>query len=452
MKAVGSRPAERRAEAQADADLRHAIARHERAVVVEARDPEGLGEAPQNRELDHVCADASQAHARQVEFAHRGGLRPGRREQVVPEARTVGDGGAAARDQRKPLHRPAGEVAGRQQVDAALCAHRRQDEPDQAHVVIERQPAHARIVIVEPLRGDRPVDVRHELVLSYVDTERRTRAAGRELHVARHARAERPQVGLGLGNGVEVRHPSGKARRRAFRGGLGELDQFVGGEYAHRLRCNDLLPELKDVVRLGAKPDRYRNGNRNDAGILGTEEGDAKARPCVRDQDQPFARRNPGADQAAREGLRVGLELPVGQTGQQPPAGIEEVEAGLAPRGIVQRLAQAGEAAAAEGQGHVVGGRRDRYLATRVRLQGRRIALHAASRSIGRRGIWMKRRQDSSDRRHRTISQSVRTKRVTARLTGPVGSSRPSEERRYRRQVFWLTGHSSCPSSQTEVQ
>jgi hypothetical protein len=34
----------------------------------------------------------------------------------------------------------------------------------------------------------------------------------------------------------------------------------------------------------------------------------------------------------------------------------------------------------------------------------------------------------------------------------PVGLSRPSEERRYRRQVFWLTGRSLRLSSQTEVQ
>ena len=88
-------------------------------------------------------------------LAQRPGLRPAG-DQLVAEARAVGDRGAAPRDQRQPLQGAAREVAGRQQVDAALRAHRRQHEADQAHVVIERQPAHARIVGGDLLAASEP--------------------------------------------------------------------------------------------------------------------------------------------------------------------------------------------------------------------------------------------------------------------------------------------------------
>ena len=269
--------------------------------------------------------------------------------------------------------------------------------------MIERQPAHAGIILVELLGGDRPVDVRHELVLADVDAERRSRAAGGELDVAGHARAERPKFGRGLGKGIEDRHPSGETSRRAFGGGLCELDQFVGRQHAHGLRGGDLLPELENIVRLGAETDRHGHGHGDDAGVLGAEESDAEAGPGVGDQDQPFARLDAGADQAARKGHGLGAEMPVGQGGLEVAAGIEEVEAGLAPGGIVQRLAQAGEAAAAEGQGYVMGRSRHRDPAIRARLQGRNITLHLVGYAIGRHGILKKRRWDSSDRRHRTL-------------------------------------------------
>ena len=181
---------ERWCEAQSHADLGHAVARHEGALV-EACRLEGFGEAAKDRKLDHVGPDACKPQARQVEFGEGRGLRPARQE-VVAEARAVGDGRAATRDQRKPLHRPPGEVARGQQVDGALRAHRREDEADQAHVVIERQPANARIGVVQSLRGDRSVDVRHELVLTDVDAQRHAGAARRELDVASHAGTERP--------------------------------------------------------------------------------------------------------------------------------------------------------------------------------------------------------------------------------------------------------------------
>ena len=188
--AVGPQAGKSAAEAQADADFGQAVARHEGASV-EAPGGEGVGEAVERRGPDHVGADACQFQARQVEVARH--LRLGAAgDQLVAEARTVGDGGAASRDQRQPLQGPACEVARRQKVDAALGAHRRQHETDQAHVVIERQPAHAGIAGVDLLARQRAVDVGHELVLADIDAQRPARAAGRVLHIAALARAERP--------------------------------------------------------------------------------------------------------------------------------------------------------------------------------------------------------------------------------------------------------------------
>src|SRR6266851_2509147 len=117
--ALANRPVEPEAceavpEAQADADFSHAVARQKRPRI-EARRREGFGEAVQHRRLDHVGADARDLEARQIELAGHLALRAAR-HQVVAEARAVGDGGAATRDQRQPLHRPAGKIARRQKI------------------------------------------------------------------------------------------------------------------------------------------------------------------------------------------------------------------------------------------------------------------------------------------------------------------------------------------------
>mgnify|MGYP000951189768 CR=1 FL=1 len=71
-----------------------------------------------------------------------------------------------------------------------------------------------------------------------------------------------------------------------------------------------------------------------------------------------LAARDAGADQAAREGMGLGLEFPIGQAGEQPAAGFEEIQPGVAVRGVVQRLAQAGETAAAKREAGIAGGSR----------------------------------------------------------------------------------------------
>ena len=110
----------------------------------------------------HVAADAGMAPARRSRSAGTSrGAAPG---ELVAEGRAVGDRGAVIRDQVEPQHRPAREIARRQVVDRDLRRQRRQQEADQAHVVIERQPGDG-AVARDDLEAGRPGDAR-ELAIS----------------------------------------------------------------------------------------------------------------------------------------------------------------------------------------------------------------------------------------------------------------------------------------------
>ena len=97
--------------------------------------------------------------ARQVEVAHA-------LESAGDEhPREVGAGGDAAPVLGDPLHPVAGmgeEVlrGGQHEIDAE--AHRRGQEPDQSHVVIQREPRHHDVVVVELGGGGDGVEVRSE--------------------------------------------------------------------------------------------------------------------------------------------------------------------------------------------------------------------------------------------------------------------------------------------------
>ena len=121
---------------------------------------------------------------------------PRRVGKVVAEARAVGDGAAVARDDVQPLHRPAREVARRQVVDRELAGERRHQEADQAHVVIERQPAHGAVARdeIEAGRPGHAGEIGHQRPLGDLHAVRMARAAGGELDVAEVGGPERPQV------------------------------------------------------------------------------------------------------------------------------------------------------------------------------------------------------------------------------------------------------------------
>jgi hypothetical protein len=101
-----------------------------------------------------------------------------------------------------------------------------------------------------------------------------------------------------------------------------------------------------DIARLAPKTDWNRHGDRYHTGILGSEKGDAELRTGIGDHQQALAARDLRANQAAGKTLRPVPKIPVGQTVQQAPPCIEEIETGLSLRSIVQCLTKASKATA----------------------------------------------------------------------------------------------------------
>jgi hypothetical protein len=130
-------PAQRR-HGQSQGRFGHAVAGHERGGV-EAAPGEAFGELFQGGRAHHVAADARGPPSREVVGVQRGGGRPAGAE-FVAEGGAEGDAAAVAGDQLQPQQGTPHEGAGGQEVDAHLVAQRAEQEPDQAHVVIERQP------------------------------------------------------------------------------------------------------------------------------------------------------------------------------------------------------------------------------------------------------------------------------------------------------------------------
>jgi hypothetical protein len=100
--------------------------------------------------VDRLGAVEGDAQAGQVELV--GPLeRP--RGQHVREVRPGGGGAAVGRD---PLHPPGGaggEVLGGAEHQAGAGRHGERHDPDQAHVVVERQPGHQHVVLDVELPG-----------------------------------------------------------------------------------------------------------------------------------------------------------------------------------------------------------------------------------------------------------------------------------------------------------
>ncbi len=179
---------------------------------------ERLGEAVEHVRPDHVATDAGVAPARQVEVGRHlvGGAARG---EVVAEARAVGDGAAIARDQVEPLRRPAREVARRQIVDRELARERRHQEADQAHVVIERQPARGAVAYnhVEAGRPGHAGKIGHQGALRDLHAVRMARAARGELDVAEVGRPERAEIDRFLRQRVDRRQAAMQADGREIR-------------------------------------------------------------------------------------------------------------------------------------------------------------------------------------------------------------------------------------------
>ena len=297
---VGAHAGAVRAEGDGEAHLGHAVARDE-GLAVKARRLEGRGEAVEHVGADHVAADAGMAPARQVEIGRHlvGGAARG---EVVAEARAVGDGAAILRDQVQPLRRPAREVARRQVVERELRRERRHQEADQAHVVIERQPAHGAIARhdVEPGRPGDAREIGHQRGLGDLHAMRLARAARGELDVAKvgwpRADAGRP---------ASPAAPRSPTSRRAgappgTRGSLGQkARQVLDAHGRDRARGRELTAQLVDIGVLAADADGHRHRHRQQAGVLGAEEAVEEARPGIRRNKNALAGCEPRADQAA---------------------------------------------------------------------------------------------------------------------------------------------------------
>ena len=336
---VGAHAGAVRAEGDGEADLGHAVARDE-GLAIEAHALERLGEAVEHVGPDHVAADSGVAPAREVEIGRQlvGGAAGG---EVVAEARAVGDGAAVARDQVQPLRRPAREVARRQIIDRELARERRHGEADQAHVVIERQPAHGAIARhhVEPGRARHAGEIGHQRALRDLHAVRMARAARRELDVAEVGRAQRPQIDRLLRQRLERGQAAMKADSRELPGGVGqEAGEIVDADGRHRARRRELAAQLIEIGLLAADPDGDRDRHGQQAGILGAEEDVEEAGPGVgRDQD-PIAHGKARADQAAGGDMGALADLAPGEGRENLAPDIIKGDPGLAPRRIVQHL------------------------------------------------------------------------------------------------------------------
>ncbi len=169
-------------EAQRQGGLGHAVAGDEGASV-EADGCETLGEGGHHVRPDHVAADPRGAPGGEVQAIQRQGLgAPG--AELIAEGGAVGDAGLSARDQVQPQHGPAHEGRGGQQVQRHLAGHGRQEEPDQAHVVIERQPGDGAVrrPDLQPVFADGR-DIGHQGAVGHRHAQREAGAARGELQV-----------------------------------------------------------------------------------------------------------------------------------------------------------------------------------------------------------------------------------------------------------------------------
>ena len=97
----------------------------------------------------------------------------------------------------------------------------------------------------------------------------------------------------------------------------GEIGKFVGRQDGERAGRDDLAAQLRQVALLGTQPDRHGDRDRQDAGILGAEEGDAEARPGIGHDHQPLAAADAGAEQTPGEAQRLDAQIGVGEASSE---------------------------------------------------------------------------------------------------------------------------------------
>jgi hypothetical protein len=143
-------------------------------------------------------------------------------------------------------------------------------------------------------------------------------------------------------------------RRELLRGVGEEALELVEADRRHRARGRHLAAQLVEIGVLAADPQWDRDRHRDQAGILGAEEGVEEAGPGVGGDQQPVAYREACADQLAGRHMGAFARLPPGQGRKQLAPRIIEGDAGLPLGGVVEHFRHRPEGGAAQGELAVV--------------------------------------------------------------------------------------------------
>ena len=228
--------------------------------------------------------------------------------------------------------------------------------------MIERQPARRAVALddVEPGRAGHAGEIGHQRRLGDLHAVRMARAARRELDVAKLVRLPSGRRSTGFSGSASITSmPPCRRTRGKFLRRLGqEARQIVETDRRDRARGGELAAKLVEIGVLAADPDRDRDRHRQQAGILGAEEGVEEARPGVGRDQQPLAGGKARADQLAGRHMGALAHLFPGQGRKQLAACTIEGDAGLPLGRIVQHLRHRPEVGAAQGKLAVAGGKR----------------------------------------------------------------------------------------------
>ena len=321
--------------------LGHAIA-GDIGPGIEPRPAEPLGELGQRADPDHVAADARDPPAGQFERRGRARLGPSGAE-LIAEGRAVGDGAAVARYQVQPQQGPPHEGAGRQQIDRHLATQRGQQEADQPHVMIERQPGHGAVLghDLKPVAGDGH-RVGHQGTVGDHHPGREPRAAGRELDISEVVGADVGQGHIhGLRQFVQQRPDRDAARlirRLAQPFGVGG-----GPEHGRGLGRAQHPGDLLDIDRAAAQGRGQGQGGGHQTGILAGKEGADEVGVGLCGQPHPVAGVQAAGQQTTCQDQGLGPQFGIGHRPQAFPPPAIQGDARLSHRREIQRLGQGRE-------------------------------------------------------------------------------------------------------------
>ena len=238
---------------------------------------------------DRLCAAAGDAPARQIETLQL--LVPDALDaERVGEVGGVPDGPSVAREGLEPRRGPLQEEQRRQEHRGDLEDHGRQHEADETHVVIERQPGHADVLVValQALEHE-GVDVRGQVAVRERDALGARRGAAGEL--------EERDVVEGNGRGLErlERLADGldgddllQLRARRLHRAEEPLDLRVGDEGLGAALLDD-VPRVVEVALEMPDTQRRIDGDRDDPGPDGAEEAKDEVLVGRQDERHPVA-------------------------------------------------------------------------------------------------------------------------------------------------------------------